>query len=124
MTVDFGQFKHINEAPFAAIMQRVGTHPALLDFLVPGIDMVIWQMRRCLHDAVDTELRQSALRALDRSVEASGDGAEICEFDYFSFIAFWPTKPLRRCLLARISRNPLRHRSERCEGAQQSIDRL
>lgn len=88
MIAEFDQLHPINQVPFAAIMRRVGTRPVLLDFLLPSIDLVIWQMPPCVRDAVDIELRQSALRALGQVVEASDSGVAIYEFDGFSFFAF------------------------------------
>lgn len=85
---DFCHLQRINQVPFVAIMRRVGTRPALLDFLVPGLDLVIWKMRPCVREPVDMELRQAALRALDHAVEACESGAMIYEFDGFSFFAF------------------------------------
>lgn len=85
---DFYHLRQINQVPFAAILQRVGTRPALLDFLVPGLDLVIWKMRPCVREPVDMELRQAALRALDHVVEEFEPGAMIYEFDGFSFFAF------------------------------------
>lgn len=87
---DFHHLQRIDQVPFAAIMRRVGTRPALLDFLVPGLDLVIWKMRPCVREPVDMELRQSALRVLDHAVEACGceSGAMIYELDGYSFFAF------------------------------------
>lgn len=85
---DFTNLRQINQVPFAAIMRRVGTRPALLDFLVPGLDLVIWKMRPCVREPVEMELRQAALRALDHAVEEFEPGAMIYEFDGFSFFAF------------------------------------
>lgn len=92
MIAKFDQLHPINQVPFATIMRRVGTRPVLLDFLLPSIDLVIWQMRPCVHAAVDSELRQSVLRALDHAVEACDSGAAIYEFDGFSFFAFRSTE--------------------------------
>lgn len=88
MIAEFDQLHPINQVPFAAIMRRAGTCPVLLDFLLPSIDLVIWQMRPCVRAAVDSELRPSALRALDRAVETCDCGAAIYEFDGYSFFAF------------------------------------
>lgn len=88
MSLDCGQLQHITQVPFAALMRRVGTRPVLLDCLLPGMDLVIWQMRACVREAVDVELRQAALRALEYSVEAPEAGATIYESDGFSFFAF------------------------------------
>lgn len=89
MIADLKTIKPINEVPFTALMRRMGTRPALLTFLMPDMDLVIWQMRPCVQDACDMELRQSALRALDHAIEdQSGPGAAIYEFDGFSFFAF------------------------------------
>lgn len=85
---DFHHLRRIDQVPFAAIMRRVSTRPALLDFLVPGIDLVIWKMRPCVREPVDMELRQSALRVLNHAVEVFEPGAMIYEFDGFSFFAF------------------------------------
>lgn len=85
---DFHHLRRIDQVPFAAIMRRVSTRPALLDFLVPGIDLVIWKMRPCMREPVDMELRQSALRVLDHVVDVCESGAMIYEFDGFSFFAF------------------------------------
>lgn len=90
MLADLIRTKHIEDVPFAEIMVRAGTKPALFDFLMPGMDLVIWRMRPCLREPVTMELRQSALRALDRAIESwdCGPGAMIYEFDGFSFFAF------------------------------------
>lgn len=82
--------KHIADVPFAEIMARAGTKPALLDFLMPGMDLLIWRMRPCVREPVTMELRQSALRVLDHAIEGNNaePGAAIYEFDGFSFFAF------------------------------------
>ena len=85
---DFYQLRSINQVPFTAIMRRVGTRPVLLDFLVPGFDLVIWKMRPCVREPEDMELLQAALRTLDYAIETCDPGAMIYEFDGFSFFAF------------------------------------
>jgi len=81
-------FKHINQVPLAALVQRAGTTPILLDCLLPGIDLVIWKMRPCVREPIEMELRQAAIRVLDHAVETEEPGAMIYELDGFSFFAF------------------------------------
>lgn len=88
MIADLNLLHPINKIPFTALMRRAGTRPILLDFLLPGMDLVVWKMRPCVREPVDMELRQSALRVLNCAVESSDSGAAIYEFDGFSLFAF------------------------------------
>lgn len=82
--------RRIEDIPFAGIMFKSDPRPVLFDFLVPGMDLVIWKMRPCVREPVTMELRQAALRALDRAVENADNvsGAAIYEFDGYSFFAY------------------------------------
>ena len=89
MTMNLTYLQRIEDVPFAAIMRRSGTTPVLLDFLLPDMDIVIWQLRPCVRQATNMELRQATLRALDYAIEhADRPGTAIYEFDGFSLFAF------------------------------------
>lgn len=90
MISDLKSIKSIKDIPFGGILWDADPHPVLFDDLVPGMDLVIWKMRPCVHEAVTMELRQAALRTLDRAVENKDGtpGTAIYEFDGYSFFAF------------------------------------
>ncbi len=85
---DLKALNPVDCVPFAAIMLRSGTTPVLMDFLVPGMDLVIWQLRPCVRQSVDAELRHCVLRVLDHAVDNVECGASVVDIDGFTFFAF------------------------------------
>lgn len=88
MIVDFNDLRPIGELRFAAIMRHAGSQPVMFSCLLPGIDLVIWQIRPCVRDPQDAELKRAALKTLDHAVESDTAGAVIYDLDGFSFFAF------------------------------------
>lgn len=90
MIADLKSIKCIEDIPFAGIMWQTDTCPVLFDFLVQGMDLVIWKMRPSVREPKTTELRQAALRTLGSAIENQGiePGVAIYELDGYSFFAF------------------------------------
>ena len=79
----------VTSIEFCVHLKRAGDFPVLFSDIVPGLDLAILRRSPSVCEVVDDELRQVALRVLDRAAESDDTpGAWIKEFDGLSFFAW------------------------------------
>ena len=81
MNLNSMNYIHISQVPLVSLIQNSGATPILLSCLLPGIELVIWKMRRLSREPQETEFRQAALKTLDLAIDIAEPGAIIHELD-------------------------------------------